>query len=111
MSEHTVERQRINGVSGGANLAKLLVRTKGPDGQAYVLGDCLTTVEAVIATGLVNSSTLKKTVSESEAVKYEALDITREGEAGSWGDANYFENTAEIFHIGLSRRSLFRFLT
>ena len=59
--------------------------TEGTDGQAHACRDCLTTVEAVLAAGLVNSSRLRKTVLEREAVEEESLDITRKGEAGSWG--------------------------
>ena len=42
-------------------------------------------MEAVLAVGSVNGSMVRETVSEREAVEQESKDITRIGEARSWG--------------------------
>lgn len=49
------------------------------------MGDCLTTVEAVLAAVQVNNSRLRKAASEVEAVEGGSLDISRKDGIGRWG--------------------------
>lgn len=75
MSDSTVGRLGIDGVSGRAGFATNSLRTKGSHGQARAWGDYLTTVEAEIAAGPVDGGTSRKMVLEREVVEEESKDI------------------------------------